>query len=342
MVTCKADPAAPRLVLGNFQFPLGVYPVEPVTPVPGYTVAFEPADGDEAEGELEEWPDRYMFDIVISAERLEPLLRSLLAMAPFRVFPILDILGQDAFRETDPYVSYDLVGLDRFVDTVRRFRAFFFEDGVCGFGVMSEEPFYYLFVDEHKIATIRVEPQTKERVERVLRAFDLEAIEEPAGADAAAHEHRSVLVTPADEPGLLGVEEIVERLRDEWRLVLNVDSEGNDDQDGKALGVTGWRCVVRFETGTGDGPGTGRRYAEVFLAAPCLREAEELALEAVADTADTQDAPSSGENSWGEADVIFSDRLTPERLQESLTPEEAQQISNPLSVKVFRVRMMET
>lgn len=43
---------------------------------------------------------------------------------------------------------------------------------------------------------------------------------EPAGADSAAHEHRGVLDTPKDRPELLNHDEILERLRDEWRLLL--------------------------------------------------------------------------------------------------------------------------
>lgn len=256
-------------------FPLGVYPVEAMTPAQGYTVLFEPADGDN-EGEWEEWPDRYVFDIVISAERVEPLVRHLLTLLPGRVYPILDILGHDAFREVDPYVSYELVGLDRFTDTLRRFRGFFFEDGLVGFGAMSDEPFIYLFVDEHKIVTLRCVMEQREQVEAVLRAFDLEETEKPAGADAALHEHRSVLVSPADEEDVLGFEEILEELRDQWQLMLNIDPETNVDDDGNDLGVTAWRVLARAEYETEPVV----RYVEVFLRASCLGEAEELGREA--------------------------------------------------------------
>ena len=74
------------------------------------------------------------------------------------MFPILDVLGHDAFREIDPYVAYELVALDSFMDSVRRYEDFLYEDGLCGFGAMSEEPFFYVFVDEHKIVTVRAEP----------------------------------------------------------------------------------------------------------------------------------------------------------------------------------------
>jgi hypothetical protein len=281
VVTCKADPSIQRITRGSFQFPLGAYPVEDLTPKAGYSVHFEPADGDDGSGEgengeWEEWPDRYVFDIVISAERVEPLCRMLFSLLSGRVYPILDVLGHDAFREIDPYISYDLVGQDRFTDAVRRFRDFLYEDGMCGFGAMSEEPFFYIFIDEHKIITARAEPGLKEKVEKILAAFDLEAVEEPAGADAAAHEHRGVLSVPTDNPNLLSQEEIVERLKEDWQLLLNVDPDTNVDDEGKEVGKTSWRVIVRCEYEE-----RAPRYAEVLMEADNLRQAEELAFEAV-------------------------------------------------------------
>lgn len=312
--------------MSGFAFPLGVYPVDAIEPKSGYTTAFEPADDGsdptssaaaESGGEWEEWPDRYVFDILVPAVRVEPLCRSLLSLLPGRIYPILDFLGQDEWREVDPYVSYDLLGMDRFMDTLRRFRGFFYEDGLVGFGAMSEEPFLYVFVDEHKVVTVRAEADLKEKVEKVLAAFDLELLDELASADSVTHEHRSVLEAPSDRPDLFVGDEIVELLRDEWRLVLNIDPESNIDEDGKDLGVTGWRCILRYdppmpvgvddkseekegETGSeksppaepakdkppvagneGDAKLPVSRYAEIYLTAESLHEATDLALGAL-------------------------------------------------------------
>ncbi|MCB9845381.1 MAG: hypothetical protein H6811_05295 [Phycisphaeraceae bacterium] len=275
MARCELDTSVSRKEIGGFRFPLGVYPIEDMAPVPGYCVDFEPADGGEESGEWEEWPDRYVYEVVISAERSRPLLRSLFSLLPARVFPILDVMGHDAFREIDPYIAYEPIGLDRFLDGIQQFGAFLFEDGLCGFGALSDDPFFYVFLDEHKIITIRCLPEGREGVERVLKAFDLTQIEEPAGADAAAHEHRSVLVFPEDRPDLLMPEEIVERLRDDWALSLNVDAESNIDDDGNDLGVTRWRCVVRVVL-EGD---ADARYGEILLHAGSLARAEEMALD---------------------------------------------------------------
>lgn len=311
------DPAITRQEVEGFQFPLGCYPTEPMAPVAGYTVTFEPADGsDPAEDfagptmgeELEEWPDRYVFDILITHDRLRPLCRALFALMPGRFYPILDILGHDAFREIDPYIAYDLVGIERFIDALRTYDGFFFEDGLVGFGAMSLEPFFYVFVDEHKIVTVRTVPEMKERLERLLGAFDLSPVEEIKGADSAAHEHRGVLVTPEERPELLTPDEVIERLRDAWDLQLNIDATTNLDADGNELGITGWQCIVRCTPADEAAPDF---YAELLLTAPNLEEAETLAEEAVEGKAGEPGAPE-----WDEVDVIRSDRVTFDQLEE--------------------------
>jgi len=309
MFGCLVNPVLTRTEVEGFKFPLGVYPVEKMTPRAGYTLNFEPADGDETDGEWEEWPDRYIFDIVLSWERVEAMCRQLFAMLPGRVFPIIDILGHDAYREIDPYMAYELVPLDSFTDGVHRFRDLFFEDGMCGFGAMTEEPFLYIFIDEHKIITIRAEPSLKERLEKLLKAFDLEQMEEPAGADASSHEHRTVLLMPADKPDLLGPEEIVERLRDQWNLVLNVDPDTNVDEEGKPLGTTPWRCVVRVERGDARRK-TREQYAEVLLYADCLKVAEEASMTAV------ENLVGSKKPAIEDALIVAADRLMPEQMSQ--------------------------
>lgn len=310
LVRAQADSTIERLTVGKMVFPLGVYPIEPMEPRQGYLSQFEAADTDESSGEWEEWPDRYMYDIVITAERLEPMCRALFTLLPGRVFPILDVMGRDAFREIDPYVSYELLGLDRFTDTIRAFRDFFYEDGLVGFGAMSEDPFFYVFIDEHKIVTVRAEPGLKEKVEKILTAFDLEAVDDPHGADAAAHEHRSVLLSPDDQPDLLTADEIIEQLRDEWQLLLNIDAETNLDESGTELGTTLWRCIVRVAAGE-----ERHRYAEVVVGAGSLREAEELATEAC----DELETDSS--DSWADATVTAAERLGPDRMADYIPPD---------------------
>ncbi len=321
MSRCSVDNSIQRVTVDGFDFPLGVYPVEEMQPKEGFTLNFESADGgddpeDEGEGEWEEWPDRYVWDINIRSARLEGLIRQLFAMLPGRVFPILDVLGNDAHREIDPYVAYELVGQERFLEGVRRFRGYLLEDGLVGFGAMSDDPFIYVFIDEHKIVTVRAEVQLKDRIDKVLAAFDLEGVPTIAGADAAAHEHRGVLEAPENRPDLLTADEIVEELRDLWGLALNIDGEGNVDDEGAELGITPWRLVLRSVSDDGQ-----FRYAEAILTADSLHAAQELGADALAsllDDADSTDFDPESDDEGPQLDVMSADRLTTERLAEAL------------------------
>ncbi len=301
-----------RKELEGFQFPLGVAPVAEMSPLAGYTEEFEAADGADAPGfdgyssdDWEEWPDRFVYDVVVSAKRVRALCRGLFALLPSRVYPILDILGTDAYREVDPYLAYDLVGIEKFLDGMGAYDDWLFEDGLVGFGAMSLDPFVYIFVDEHKVVTVRVGLEFKERVEKLLAAFDLRAHGEVRGADAVEHEHRTVLLAGSEEVELLVADEIVERLRDHWNLQLNVDVTKNVDAEGNELGVTGWQCVVRCAMADD----RGDSYAEVLVSADSLDSAERLSAESVSGQAPDGDG-------WTEMDVIRADRVTPEQFGE--------------------------
>lgn len=311
-----ADPAIERKIVDGFQFPLGTYPTETSAPAAAYTVQFEAADGSDPAAftganfgeDLEEWPDRYVFDILVSHERLRALCRALFAFLPGRFFPILDILGHDAYREIDPYIAYELVGCEKFFDALRFFDPFLFEDGLVGFGAMSVDPFYYVFIDEHKVVTLRVTPEMKEKAEKLLAAFDLRPVEELASVDSVSHEHRGVVVAPDEHPEMLTPDEIIERFRDNWMLQLNIDPATNLDADGNELGMTPWQCIARCTPSEDE---KQESYAEVLLTAPNLADAEEIAAEAVMPK-DTKTPE------WDEVEVIRADRLTPDQLKEWL------------------------
>ncbi len=322
MPRIQIDSTIARKTVDGFPFPLGVYPVEDMKakPVPGYYMQFEAADGEDAaprdptlgsgDGESwEEWPDRFMFDILVPANRLAALCRVLYSLLPGRVFPILDVLGADAYREIDPYIAYDQVGLERFLDATRAFGDWFYEDGLVGFGAMSLDPFIYFFVDEHKVVTLRVEPSMRERIEKLLAAFELGPVEELTSADCAAHEHRGVLLsTPNQAPDILIVDEVIERLKESWLLELNIDGRTNVDDDGNELGLTAWRCIAR----AGEQEDAPPRYAEILLTAACLDEAESLAEDAMmAERADKK-VP------WFDLEIVSADRVTPETFGKAL------------------------
>lgn len=307
MPTCTIDPSIERKSISGFKFPLGVYPVEPMTPLSGYTAEFEPEESAEDMGDWEAWPDQYVFDIVVPADRVEALWHQLFAMMPGRVFPIIDYIGHDAYREIDPYMAYEPIGKEKVTNAIRQYRPFFFEDGMVGFGAVSEDPFFYIFVDEHKIVTVRVEPDYRPRIEKLLEAFEIPPREDPAGADAAAHEHRSILVTSPDRPDLINGDEIVERMRDSWRLVLNVDPDSNVDDEGEELGITPWVCLARYSTDQSPHD----QYAQLVLTADSLRRAEEL-------TQDTVISKLNPDGDWFDVVVIGANRMLEDQAEDLL------------------------
>jgi len=301
------DDKIERVVIDGFTFALGVYPTEPMEPLAGYTEQFEPADGatdteaTNSSEQWEQWPDRFVYDIAISANRLPALCRGLFSLLPGRVFPILDVLGTDAYREIDPYLAYDRVGIEKFLEGLREFGPWLLEDGLVGFGAMSTDPFFYVFIDEHKLITVRTHADLKSRVEKQLAAFDLSAVREIRGADAAEHEHRSVLrLKPVSK--VISADEIVERLRDQWVLQLNVDPRTNVDAEGNDLGITGWQCVARCSM-EGD---ESDSYAELLLTADSLEHAERMAEEAISSQAPKQ-------SDWANVEIVRSDRVSPDQ-----------------------------
>ncbi|MGD9691242.1 MAG: hypothetical protein AB7G17_00195 [Phycisphaerales bacterium] len=314
------EPSLQRTVVEGFACPLGAYPIraEELRPIEGYLVEFEPADASTDE-EWDEWPDRYVYDVVITHTRLAPLLRALFTLFPSRVYPIVDALSEDAYREIDPYLAYEVVGLDRFLQGYRRWRPWLLEDGCVGFGAMSREPFLFVYVDDHKILTLRAEGGMRQRVERVLAAFDLKPVTEPAGPDAAEHEHRDTLPDPTKNPEATTREDIVDDLRDAWRLTLNIDPDTNVDDDGAELGLTAWRCLVADPT---NGKAT-----EVLLVAGSLAQAEQLALEAVFPDGTLPDpAP----------EVYESLRLLPDELAAELKAPDAKSLMQAAGVRSSR------
>jgi hypothetical protein len=285
-----------------------------MAPTPGFVQQFEAADGAEPfltgpeSEEWEEWPDRFMFDVLLPAPRLPSLVRTFMPLLPTRVYPILDILGNDDYREIDPYIAYDLVGLDHLIEGIRDFGPWLFEDGLVGFGAMSMDPFIYFFLDEHKILTIRVQLDLKDTVERLLAAYDLSPVDEIQGADAVSHEHRTVVLPPPDDrPEILSPTEIIERLRSSWALQLNVQGDTNVDDEGNEVGITGWQCIVRCLPDE-KGP---EAYCEVLLTAGSLDVAEQMAIEAIAERPPSDDG-------WLEVEPISCDRATPERFAQLL------------------------
>ncbi len=71
-----------RAVIDGFALPLGLEPGRIEAPKQGYILAYTPGD---------EEPDTYAFHVVVSHERLAPLVRSVFNMLPGEVYAIVEI-----------------------------------------------------------------------------------------------------------------------------------------------------------------------------------------------------------------------------------------------------------
>ncbi|MFG0251302.1 MAG: hypothetical protein ACF8NJ_00340 [Phycisphaerales bacterium JB038] len=324
---CAVDPRLERVVTVNgFQFPLGVIPAESVEPSEGYRQEFESGQA--------EWPDCYMFDVVVSAEKAEPLFRDLLRLAPSRLVPILDVRGDDAYREMDPYLGLEELDRETLTGLLTPARAFLFEDGHCGFGVVAEDPLFYVYLDDHKILTIRCGLTEAGEVEELLEAQGISAETEPLGVDAVAHDHLDVLWTDDNRRDLLDFYGMLDTLRQEWGLELNIDPESNVDDDGRSLDMTAWRVLLLLEAindeprwrGKASAPGVSMsKYAELLLTAESLARVDEL-VERVAREL----------TGYRLLDLVTADRIRPEELSEALGEE-----LEPTEPRVFSIELIE-
>ena len=82
-----------RVVVDGYALPLGVERLDAPPPREGWVVEFIPGE-DEA-------PDAYAFQIAVSHERLQPLLRDLFGLLPGEVAPLVEIGSVAAYRSIE-------------------------------------------------------------------------------------------------------------------------------------------------------------------------------------------------------------------------------------------------
>lgn len=295
-----------RVTLGDFALPLGIAP-EPghlSPPMQGYTVAFVPGQDDD--------PDTYSFHIVVTHEKIAPILRRAFAILPPEVFAIIEIGSRDAYRSTDTYISREPIARDEFLRVWNRYEAFLLEDSAIAAGANSEEPFFEVFVDQWKGIAIHAPPSMREDVETMIQEFGLEEVvqtwPDPDDSELGHDEDddrshiRSVLdLSDASAPD---VDELLLTLRHEWRLELNIDPDANVDEGGRDLGSTLWHAVVivdrtdhtAIESRNGGGGQGG--YASIWATAPSLSEMEQLIFNAL-----------DGNPDWSFGEIYTIDRV---------------------------------
>ena len=260
-----------RQTVNGYALPLGLEAGGLVPPQQGYTVAYTPGE--------EEDPDTYVFQIVISHERLRPLLARSFEFLPDEVCAIIEIGSRDAYRSMDVFLSSETIPLKSFLATWEDNEPILLEDVTIGAGANSDEPFVEVFLDQWKGIAIHVPLNMRDDVEEMLQQFGLEEVNqtwpEDASPDLARAQVRQVLdLTDETAPDL---DEILLNLRHDWLLELNIDPESNVDEGGRHLGLTLWHALVivepvdeaRRENGEG-------AYASIWATAGSMDQMEEL------------------------------------------------------------------
>lgn len=241
-----------RAVVNGFALPLGIDPgADPArfgAPAQGYTVTYTAGQDDD--------PDTYAYHIVVSHERLQPVLHKAFELLPDEVYAIVEIGSRDAYRSTDVYIGQELIPTEHFLKVWKAFEPILLEDSSIAAGANSEEPFIEVFIDQWKGLSLHVPLHMQDAVERMLKGFGLEEVTQTwPGADEEESVEGSLIrpVLEIVDEYSPDIDELLLSLRHDWRLELNIDPESNIDEGGKRLGSTLWHAVVIVEEATPNG-----------------------------------------------------------------------------------------
>lgn len=268
-----------RVSLGNYQLPLGVAATALPEPTQGYTVRYQ-------EGTSEDEPDTYVFHVVVSHDKLRPIVDAAFNLLPREVTPVVEIGSRDAYRLVDTYLGEEPMPLVEFLRTWYEFEDILLEDVTIGCGANAEDPWVDVFVDSWKGILISVPTEMREQVETLLGEHGLIEVsstwtEEPAssGLDEEGLETRDVLEVVDDHSP--DIDELLLLMRERWMLELNIDRETNVDEAGRHLGMTLWHALVLAVAADGDQDEGA--YISVWMTAGSLAQAEELLEDALVD-----------------------------------------------------------
>ncbi len=260
-----------RASLDGFALPLGFTPgaagaVAP--PQTGYTVDYIPGEDDE--------PDSYSIYVVVSHERLPPIVERMISLLPDEVFGIVEVGSRDAYRALDVFMSAEPLRRDHFRRAWSFYAPFLLEDSSIGSGANGEDPFVEVFVDQWKGLSVHVPLLMRDEVERILGEFGLAEVQEtwpPMDEDAANEALHVRGVLAVDDEFSPGLDEMLLELRQSWKLELNIDARTNVDDSGRPLGQTLWHAMVIVDSTTDRAKSA---YASIWATAGSLAEMENL------------------------------------------------------------------
>ncbi|MFM1883447.1 MAG: hypothetical protein RJA05_1856 [Planctomycetota bacterium] len=262
-----------RAKVGSYALPLGLEPVDLPEPTQGYVVNMNIAEGEE--------PDTYAFHVVVSHDRLKPLIQDAFDLMPESVMPIVEVGSRDAYRNLDVYLGRKELPFDEFEAVWKEYEPIIYEDASIGVGCNAEEPFVEVFMDSWKGLCITVPVSMRRQVQRLLQKHGLREVQEtwPESLERATEpptKPREVLAL--DDLKCPDLDDILMQLRDALDLELNIDPGANLDEGGRELGMTLWfATVLAGRVGHRD----KGAYVSLWATAGSMTELEDLAVREV-------------------------------------------------------------
>lgn len=186
-----------RRVAGNVKCPLGIFTSEAKAVLrEGFEARYQTSE--------DEFGDQYEYRLLLSADRLHAGVRMLFEeLLPEEVHALYEEFSMDAYRDTDAYMSDDLVAVDRVMTAWDNFGHFLIEDVKCGFGAMSYDPSIEIFVEEHGSIFVACSLTMKSRVEKCLDRLGLKQTESLPTIENFRHQHRDVLIVDPNDADLM-------------------------------------------------------------------------------------------------------------------------------------------
>ncbi|MDP7070956.1 MAG: hypothetical protein QF561_06375 [Phycisphaerales bacterium] len=219
-------------------------------------------------------PDVQSYTIVVSHERVRPLIWELLRSLPTHVAGMLELGSRDAYREVDVYLGSQIPST-RFRGTWDLFEPIFLEDASLGVGVYSPDPYVEVFLDPDKRILVHVHESAASGVEHALERLGVVRRSEEDLQPMRSASGLAVRPVLQQVPGLMSdTDDLLMELRAAWDLALDEDPDRNLDARGRDIGYTMWRGLVFVDQ---EDP-AGRRFghAHIWGVATCRRDMQQL------------------------------------------------------------------
>lgn len=152
-----------RLIINNFQYPLGIVPDKGSWASEGATIQFNPT----------ELGDMYMYSVSISSNRLTALFLNIMKLFPPYVTIVIERISEDINRDYDVLLSDPDISLNEAKKVFNRYRELWIECGFVGFGIIDETTGFEVFINLHKELELTVTSKHISKINGILNSFSL-------------------------------------------------------------------------------------------------------------------------------------------------------------------------